>query len=319
MYSAMLLVLNNTLASFFSGLGKTLVLMWVNILITAINLLLDYIFIFGKLGLPEMGIRGAGYATNIAVAIGSLVFILLVFTKHHQQRFNILSAWKFQYSLFKRLIFFGTPNGARLLIDMSSFTAFLMFVGTLGTLELAASNIAFNINALSFLPMWGLMIGVAVVVGQRLGEKKPELAEKTTWSGVHIALIFFGSLGLLYLFIPSVFIYPFTLHGGLQDLEGSKELIVVLLRFIAFFGLFDALLLVFLGALEGAGDTRFIMKASFIISFGLLALPCYLYIKYFDASLFVLWIIITVNVVIYCLTFYMRFKQGGWKSMSVIH
>jgi len=247
------------------------------------------------------------------------VFVLLIFTKAHQQRFQILSSWKFQYSLFKRLIYFGMPNGARMFIDMSAFTAFLMFVGTLGTYELASSNIAFNINALSFLPMWGLMIGVAVVVGQRLGEGKPQLAEKATWSGVHIALLFFGSLGLLYILIPSVFIYPFTLNGGLQDLEGSRELIIVLLRFIAFFGLFDAIWLVFLGALEGAGDTRFIMKASFIISFGLLALPCYLYIKYFEADLLVLWTVITANVVIYCLAFYIRFKQGGWKKMSVIH
>lgn len=319
MYSALLVVINNTLASFFSGLGRTLVLMWVNILITCINLLLDYILIFGKLGLPEMGIRGAAIATNIAIAIGCLVFLVLIFKKNHQQSFNIFTSWKFNPSLFKRLIYFGMPNGVRLLIDMSSFTAFLLFVGTLGTLELASSNIAFNINALSFLPMVGLMIGVSVVVGQRLGEKKPELAEKATWSGVHIALIVFGTLGLMYLLIPSLFIYPFTLNGGLQDLEQGEQLVIILLRFIAFFGLFDALLLVFLGALEGAGDTRFIMKASLIISLGLLALPCYLYVKFFEANLMVLWLIITLNVLLYCGVFYARFKQGRWKYMSVIN
>lgn len=319
MYSALFVVLNNTLASFYSGMGKTLVVMWVSVLITVINIVLDYLFIFGKLGLPAMGIQGAAIATNISVLVGFIVFVLLVFTKIHQKRFQIMSSWRFQPALFKRLIHYGLPNGIRLLIDMSSFTGFLMFVGTLGILELAASNIAFNINALSFLPMVGLMIGVSVVVGQKLGEKKSQLAEKATWSGIHIALVFFGSLGVMYLCLPTMFIYPFTINGGLSDLQSIEHLIIVLLRFIAFFGLFDAMFLVFLGALEGAGDTRFIMKMSIVISLGLLVLPCFIYIKYFEANILILWSIITMNVILYCAVFFARFKTGLWKKMSVIN
>lgn len=319
MYSALFVVLNNTLSSFFSGLGKTLIVMWVSIFITIVNIVLDYLLIFGKLGIPALGIKGAAIATNIAIVCGFLVLLSLVFTKAHAMRFQLYSTWQFNLGIFNRLIYFGLPNGLRLLIDMSAFTAFLMFIGTLGTKELAASNIAFNINALSFLPMVGLMIGVSVVVGQRLGDKQVVLAEKATWSGLHIAVIFFGSLGLMYLLIPELFIYPFTLNGGLQEFNDGEQLIITLLRFIALFGLFDAMFLVFLGALEGAGDTRFIMKASILISLGLLILPCYLYIKYFEAELFGLWMIITFNVILYCLVFYIRFRQGQWKSMSVIH
>ena len=163
------------------------------------------------------------------------------------------------------------------------------------------------------------MIGVAVVVGQRLGENKPHLAEKATWSAVHIALTFFGVLAVLYLSIPNAFIYPFTLNNGLGDMEGSVEMIVILLKFIAFFGMFDALFLVFLGALEGAGDTRFIMKMSFIISVLLLVLPCYLYIEYYQANIYVLWSVITLNVIMYCLVFFARFYRGPWKTMRVIN
>tara|TARA_R110002049_G_scaffold252264_1_gene426927 strand:- start:60369 stop:61748 length:1380 start_codon:yes stop_codon:yes gene_type:complete len=319
MYSAVFIVLNNTLSSFFSGLGKTMTVMWVSVLITVINILLDYLFIFGKSGFSEMGIRGAAIATNIAVITGSIVLLMLMFQRKYRHRFQLLSAWKFNKKIFNRLVYFGFPNGLRLFIDVSAFTAFLMFVGTLGTRELAASNIAFNINALSFLPMVGLMIGVAVVVGQRLGENKPHLAEKATWSAVHIALTFFGVLAVLYLSIPNAFIYPFTLNNGLGDMEGSVEMIVILLKFIAFFGMFDALFLVFLGALEGAGDTRFIMKMSFIISVLLLVLPCYLYIEYYQANIYVLWSVITLNVIMYCLVFFARFYRGPWKTMRVIN
>ena len=318
MYSALFVVLNNTLSSFFSGLGKTLVVMWVSLFIMAINIFLDYVFIFGRFGMREMGIQGAAIATNIAVSSGCLLLVWLIFTKHYCQRFQLLSAWRFDWPLFNRLLYFGSPNGVRLFIDMTSFTAFLMFIGALGTQELAASNIAFNINALSFLPMLGLMIAVAVIVGQRLGDNKAALAEKATWSAIHIALLLFGSLAVLYLLLPEIFIYPFTFNEGLSDFQGSIELITLLLKFIAFFGMFDAMFLVFLGALEGAGDTRFILKMSVLISAGLLVVPCYLYVKYFQAELVVLWWIITLHVVIYCVVFFFRFQHGAWRHMRVI-
>ena len=318
MYSAMFVVLNNALSSFFSGLGKTMVVMWVNVAIMVINLVLDYILIFGKLGLPTMGIRGAAIASNIAVIAGCLLFFLLIFRHKYIQRFQLIASWKFDLILFNRLIYFGFPNGLRLFIDMSAFTAFLMFVGTLGTQQGVATNIAFNIEALSFLPMLGLMIGVAVVVGQRLGENNIELAEKAVWSAIHIAVTFFSILAVLYLTVPEIFIYPFTLYGGLSGLDDGIETIVVLLRFIAFFCLFDAIFLVFLGALEGAGDTRFIMKMSIVISIFLLIVPCFLYTRFFNATLLGLWWIITINVVIYCSVFFWRFQVGPWKNMRVI-
>ncbi len=318
MYSAMFMVLNNALSSFFSGLGKTMVVMWVSLLITVINIAFDYLLIFGHYGFPEMGIRGAATASNIAVITGSFVFLFLIFQSKYRERFAIITSWKFNRGLFNRLIYFGFPNGLRLFLDMTAFTAFLMFVGTVGTREQVATNIAFNIEALAFLPMVGMMIGVAVIVGQRLGENKPELAEKAAWSAIHLALAFFGILGVLYITTPYTFIYPFTLNGGIENVEQSIALIIVLLRFVAFFCLFDAIFLVFLGALEGAGDTRFIMKMSFLISIVLFVLPCYLYIRFFDAKLYVLWWIITFNVMIYCCVFYWRFKFGPWKTMRVI-
>ena len=319
MFSAAFIVLNNTLSSFFSGLGKTKVVMWVSILITIINICLDYVFIFGKLGLPAMGIRGAAMATNIAVITGSLTFFLLFARAKYRVNFQTMASWRFNILLFRRLLYFGFPNGLRFFIDMSSFAAFLLFIGTLGTVPMAASTVAFNINALSFLPMLGLMIAVSVIVGQRLGENKPELAEFSTWSALHIAVTFFGVLAVLYLSVPEFFIWPFTIHDELNSIEQSAPLIIVLLRFIAFFGLFDAMFLVFLGALEGAGDTRFIMKMSILVSWFLLVVPCYLYVNYFEPDLLILWWIITLNVVLYCAVFYWRFIRGPWKTMRVIN
>lgn len=318
MFSAPFLIASNAVSSYFSGLSKTIIVMWVSILIMIVNIAFDYILIFGRWGIPSMGVSGAAIATNIAVISGTLVYAMLFLSKSNQLKFNTLKSWCFDYHLFKRLIHFGLPNGVRLFIDMSSFTAFLFFVGTLGVQELAASNIAFNINALSFLPMLGLMIAVSVLVGQRIGEGRPLIAEKLTWSAIHIAVALFGLLAFLYVSIPYAFIWPFTLHDGLENLSSSVPLIIVLLRFVALFGFFDAMFLVFLGALEGAGDTRFVLKMSVLVSWFLLLLPCYLYIRYFQADLLILWFIITLNIMFYCGLFYLRFRFGPWRSMRVI-
>ena len=121
-----------------------------------------------------------------------------------------------------------------------------------------------------------------------------------------------GSVALI-----AIAYFYFQLHKGLDPCPLCRFQRACLVG-VAFFCLFDAIFLVFLGALEGAGDTRFIMKMSFLISILLLVLPCYLYIKYFDAKLYVLWWIITINVIIYCSVFYWRFQRGPWREMRVI-
>jgi MATE family multidrug resistance protein len=193
-----------------------------------------------------------------------------------------------------------------------------MIVGMLGKDSLIASNIAFNINALSYIPMMGLMIAASVLVGQHLGNNNAQLAERATWSTLHLGLVFFSILGLLYISLPGLFIWPYLQASEFDQLD-SLALVVILLRFVAFFGLFDATFLIFLGALEGAGDTRFIMKMSFIISVLLMVVPSYFYVKYMSADVIGLWMIITFHVIVYSGVFYRRFKNGLWKEMRVIH
>lgn len=318
MYAAVFGVLNNTLSSFFSGLGRAYVVMWVSIVIMLVNLSLDYVLIFGHFGFPSLGMKGAAIATNIAIITGVMIYAVMILKPHNQLQFNSLKHWMFNKALFNRLIYFGFPNGLRLFIDMSSFTAFLMIVGMLGKDSLIASNIAFNINALSYIPMMGLMIAASVLVGQHLGNNNAQLAERATWSTLHLGLVFFSILGLLYILLPGLFIWPYLQASEFDQLD-SLALVVVLLRFVAFFGLFDATFLIFLGALEGAGDTRFIMKMSFIISVLLMVVPSYFYVKYMSADVIGLWMIITFHVIVYSGVFYRRFKNGLWKEMRVIH
>ncbi|MFQ5584620.1 MAG: MATE family efflux transporter, partial [Calditrichia bacterium] len=318
LFGSPFVVSSNAISGFFSGRGKTMVVMWINIAGMVVNIVLDYLFIFGKFGLPEMGVQGAGWATVIAAAFTCLLFFLRMIRPEMNDRFSTLRGWKFDRELFGRLLRYGLPNGLQFLLELLAFTIFIMLVGKLGVRELAASNIAFNINMLAFLPMYGMSLAVATLVGQSLGENQPAMALKSTWSAFHLAFTYFGILALGYFFLPSLFLWPFAWQSPSADFAATARLTAELLRFVAIYSLFDAANMIFSGALKGAGDTRFVAAASIVLSWLLMLLPSFVALYFFNAGINWLWFFVTLYVVGLGIVFFMRFQKGFWQSMRVI-
>jgi MATE family multidrug resistance protein len=318
LFGAPFVVISNAVSGFFSGLGKTWVVMWVNLLGTAINLLLDYLMIFGVGFFPEMGMAGAAIATDIAMVMTAAIFMMLFLRQRYQAQYRTRNGWRFNPTLFLRLLRFGTPNGMQFVLEIFAFTVFVFLVGRLGLVPLAASNIALNINMLALLPMMGLSMGVSILVGQHLGEDRPELAEIATWSAFHIGFLFFTVLGLAYFLIPELFLWPFTILADPAEFAEIAQLTAVLLRFVAFYCLFDAGNMVFSGAIKGAGDTRFVMLTTLVLSVTLLLLPSFITLFWLDGGIYAMWLTVTAYVCGLCLVFYWRFRMGKWREMRVI-
>ncbi len=308
----------SALAGFFSGRGQTWPVMWANLVATAVNIVLDYLLIFGMGRVPEMGIAGAAIATNIAMAASLLVYGVLVLRQGNDRRFHILRGWRLDPALCCRIVRFGLPSGVQFFIDLSGFTVFLLIVGRLGTESLAATNIAFNINTLAFMPMIGLGMAVSVLVGQHLGRDDPAMAEQCTSSGLHITLLYMGTVALLYVLLPGWFLAPFAVHAENGGTDGILRLSVVLLRFVALYSVFDVLSIVYAAALKGAGDTRFVMIMIGGLSGGVLILPTYVAVEQYGAGILTAWAIATAYVSCLGVAFYLRFRTGRWKAMRVI-
>ena len=107
------MIASTALAGFFSGRGRTWPVMWVNILATGVNLILDYVLVFGLWGFPEMGIRGAGIATVLAGVFSLLAYIPLVCRPLYDGKYHTLRGWRFEKELFLRLLRFGFPSGVQ--------------------------------------------------------------------------------------------------------------------------------------------------------------------------------------------------------------
>jgi MATE family multidrug resistance protein len=308
----------SALAGFFSGRGATWPVLWVNLLTAAVNIGLDYLLIFGAGIFPELGIIGAAIATNVATTVGMLAYGILVARGEDDRRYRILGGWRFEPALFSRLVRFGLPSGVQFFLDMAGFTAFLLIVGRLGTVSLAATNIALNINTLAFMPMIGLGMAVSILVGQELGRNDPDLAERCVGSGLRLTLLYMGVVALLYLLAPDLFLAPFGMYANPAPYEAIHRLTVVLLRFVAVYSLFDALSIVYAAGLRGAGDTRFVMYLIAGLSLGVLIVPTYVVIGILGAGILSGWAIATVYVCLLGLAFWLRFRSGNWRGMRVI-
>lgn len=311
-------ILSTAISSFFSGRGQTWTVLVVNVISIGLNIVADYVLIFGNFGAPAMGIRGAAWATNLAVVVAALLFLILFLSAENRREFATLSGWRPNRELFARLLRFGGPNGLNFMLDMLAFALFLLVVGKLGTVEMAATNLAFNINSLAFMPLIGGGIALSTMVGQRLGRGAPEEAEYCTWSGFHLALGYMGTMALGYLLAPDFFLTPFGLRAHAGEFTAARDLASQLLRIVALYCVFDACYMVFTSALKGAGDTRYIMWLSVALAWALMVLPSWIGLTWFGVGLFGLWGFICAYVIVMGLVFFLRFRTGRWKTMRVI-
>ncbi len=306
------------LSGFFTGRGKTVPVMWVNVISTVLNMLLNYLLIFGKWGFPAWGVFGAGVATVIATCFTAAVFLAMVFHSEFEDQFATRTNWRFDAALFGRLLRFALPNGIQWTIEHLGFSAFILLVGRIGTVELAATNIAFNINMLAFMPLMGFGTAISIMVGQNQGRDRPDLSESSVYSGLHLALIYMSTMVLLYVFTPGIFVWPFAAGAEPGSMAEIEEMVIILLRFVAVYSLFDVLSIVFSSGIKGAGDTRFVMYMTVGFSIIGLTLPIYLALVVFQLGLYVAWVIISVYIGLLSFIFWFRFLQGKWKTMRVI-
>jgi MATE family multidrug resistance protein len=311
-------VLGSALSSFFSGRGQTWVVMWASALATLTNIVLDYGLIFGKWGLPELGITGAAIATVVAGMVAVVVYAVLFFDGKHDGEFHTRRGWRPDFPLFARLLRYGLPSGMHFLLDILGWTFFVIIAGRLGTSELAATNIAFNINSLAFQPLYGIGMAVSILVCQWVGAELVDLAERSTWSGFHIGAIYMSLFALGYLLLPRLFLLPFAARADAAQMGTALASTVVLLRFVAAYSMFDAMNIVFGSAVKGAGDTRFVMLVNVALSWIVMVVPSYVAVVVFGKGLLTIWTTATLYIMLVGVAFLWRFLAGKWKSMRVI-
>lgn len=311
-------VLSGVLGCFFSGRQFTRITMVVNLSGSLINIALDSVLIFGLGPIPRLGMAGAAWATVIAETSILLIYLVLLWNSADAKRYGLWTNWHFDRDLFKRLLRYGLPSGFHFLIDVLGFSVFIFLVGWIDKQVLAATTLAFNLNTLAFLPVVGLGTAVSILVGNRIGDGKPDEAARLTWLAFGVAGIYMLTIGAILVGFPDLFLTPYAAEADPEDFQNIRDLVVKLLWFVAVYSLFDAMAIVFGAGLRGAGDTRFAMIFSFLSGWLLMVVPTWIGVTYFHWGVISAWSACTAYVIFLGLGFAARFQQGKWRSMRVI-
>lgn len=319
-YSALPTALVAVASSFFTGLGNTRVVMGINAVGLVVNVIFDYLFIFGKMGIPAMGVAGAGYATALANWAGAFYGFYLVFQRKYEKDFAVFSGWRYHADLMKRYIRYGIPSGLQWALEGLAFSVFLIFVGRManGDAALSGSSIVVTIMMLGILPTFGLAQAASVLVGQYLGDKKPEQAEVAVWSAFQVGYMYIIFLACTYLLIPQFYLSWFHNPENPVLWEQVSNMVPYLLMFVALFSTFDTMNLIFSFSLKGAGDTKFVTLIALVLPWPLMVLPT-IFMRDWPGAVYWAWGAASVFGITQAIIFLLRFKGGKWKLMSVIH
>lgn len=309
-------VVNNALSSFFNGRGRTLVTMWVVLIGNVINIGLDYVMIFGKLGFPQMGIAGAAWATVFGMGSMTLLFTGLMSTSAASKQFKLVKLAGFYKPIFARMIRFGVPNGFGYLLDVVSFTLFTFMVGSLGVVSLQASNIVMSMQPLVFMVILGLGMGIQILVSKYQGLKRPDLSVQVVKNACKIGYGYAGVVSLCFFCFSAFFVQLFIVPGSAHAAE-ITERALPLVKLVSFFVLFDATYLIFGEALRGAGDTRYFMKVMLVCAWGLLIPGTWVIVYQWHASVFWVWSWLSFYAGLTAVFMLIRFWRGKWKHIHV--
>jgi len=305
------------LAGFFTGLGRTRVVMLANVAGMLVNIPLDYCLINGVGPFPELGIFGAGLATVLGWGVITAILWLAMRRREHR-RFRLGLDRRLRPELLLRLMRFGLPSGMEFFLDIFAFTVFIFVVGRLGTVELAATNIALNVNALAFMPLVGFAMGTSALVGQAMGAGRPDDVPMVVRASLVLTFVYLAIMSAVFLLAPEAVLGLFQP----RDMDPAAFAAVVgmgriLLMIVVAYLFFDGVSFIVYGALKGAGDTFFVMTSRLVLVILFMVAPIMAGAR-LGFGLYYFWAVSCTFLVVLSLVGWWRFRQGKWRNMLVV-
>lgn len=293
------------------GAGDTRTPMYINGGVNLLNVVLNYILIYGHFGAPEFGVAGAALATSISRTVGALVLFLLFGSKRLKLSFGPIRSISLDMPLTQRIMNVGVPAAIEMGFMRGAQLVFARLVASLGTTAVAAHQIALNCESISFQPGWGIGMAGAAMVAQSLGAGRPRLAERFGYKALQLAVAIMGVLGVVLFVIPEAFARLFIVD------EDVIRLSAVCLKIVAISQPALASAMVMSNTLRTVGDTRRMLYIT-LGGFWLIRLPIgFFLVRYTSLGLAGAWIGMIADLFFRGAMNLWLFTRGHWKAIRV--
>jgi putative MATE family efflux protein len=294
----------------FRGVGDAAVAMRVLWIANLINLILDPCLIFGWGPFPELGIMGAAVATNIGRGVG--VIIQIYYLQRKSGSIQILKKHlKIQWATMKNLIRVSLGGIGQFIIATSSWVVLVRIMNEFGSEAVAGYTIAIRIVIFSILPSWGMSNAAATLVGQNLGAKKPDRAEKSVWYCSFANMIFLAMIAIIFILYSEFLVSLFTQEQNVIAIGAEC------LRYLSYGYIFYGYGMIMIQAFNGAGDTMTPTIINFFC-FWLFEIPFALWASFslgMDERGVFLSVLLAESLI--GVVGIIMFKRGKWKTREV--
>ena len=284
------------------GLSNTRIAMIITLLGNLLNILGNYLLIYGKAGFPELGLNGAGISTLLARLVMAAVMLLLV-VRHRALRQGIRAGLRFSRKEVQRLYRLGLPMGLHLFSESSAFIVSGIMMGWLGETALAAHQIVMSLSTLGFMLYQGIGVSSTIRISQLSAHQQPLLLKAAARASVHIVLLMVLIISLFFLIFRVQLPFLFTPEAEVARL--ATELILILV----IYQLFDALQIIFSGILRGLADARIPGLLTIFSYFGVAIPLSYLSAFHLDLGPAGIWLGFPVGLGVCALLFYFRIRK----------
>lgn len=267
-FSLVPLIMFQAFKQFADGLSQTKYAMWATILANVINVVLNYVLIFGKFGFPELGIIGAAIGTLISrIVMLAFIWILLRYKDKFKPYFERFSFKNIKRSILKKIINLGFPSALQMLFEVAIFTAAIWLSGVLGKNPQAANQIALNLSSMTFMVAMGLGVVAMIRVGNQKGLQNftdlRRIALSIFLLTILIEIIFATIFIIFHNDLPRLYLDE---HDAINQIDNFKVIALAakLILVAAIFQITDGVQVVVLGALRGLQDVKIPTLLTFI-------------------------------------------------------
>jgi MATE family multidrug resistance protein len=309
------MLLKTGIASYFSGIGRTKVVMIADTVGVALNIPLSYMLIFGELGAPALGIEGAAIGTIVSNIVTLALYIGFYFQREHRNTFSVAQSFVVDYGILKRYLRLGFPSGLEMFLNVSAFNLFLLMFQSYGVSAGASAAIVFNWDILCFVPMMGLNISVISLVGRYVGAGDQHRINGVISSGFLLALGYSGVLAIVFITFRVPLSEMFIPEGG--NFDEIRQLTSFMMVGLASYVMADATILVAGGVLRGAGDTRWLMQTSILLHWAMVAAQ-YVVIHTLELGPRASWLIFVAMLLVIAFVYALRLSGQQWRKEEVL-